>query len=338
MKINIHLVAEKAGVSPATVSRVINNNYPVSEETRKRVESVIKSLNYNPNALARGLVSKKTNSVGVLVPNISNLFFPSVVMALETVLSNKGYSIYLCNTNHNCKDEIKYIQQFVSRQVDGLIIVDPSKELMLKGFLEELDPKKPLVCINGYNEHINLNFVLSDQQNGAYEAIRHLLDMGHKRIGFIRGHKSYSYDIKENVYYELIKQYKLDFAEIINIGDGNNHDNIDSMAEILKEFITTTSPTALFSCNDLMAIAAINACKWLNKSVPNDISIIGFDNIIISSVVEPKLTTVDINMSELGKTAALMLLELMEGRSAVQKRVILGSRLIIRDSCKTFIE
>lgn len=333
MKTTIQDVAKKAGVSTTTVSRVMNNNYPVKKETRIKVESAIEKLNFRPNILARGLIHKKSNTIGVIVPSITNLFFPTVVKAIETILRDKGYFIYLCNTDNKEDEEIGYINSLQDRQVDGIIVIDPQTKNMKSGFYEKMSKEIPLVFINGYNKEVNCNFVINDEESGAIEAMKYLIKLGHKRIAFIRGEKSYSYDLKEVVYKNILNDNS--YKKIINIGEGNKDDTVDHTMEIVqKDLLSENPPTAFFCCNDLMALGVINACKKIGLEVPEDISVIGFDNIITSRLVEPKLTTVDQNMYDLGLNAANMLLKNIENKNIDIQKKILTTQLIIRQSTK----
>jgi len=335
MKANIRDVAREANVSMSTVSRVINNNYPVKEETRSRVEKAIKKLNFSPNTLARSLISQNTKTIGILVPSIDNFFFPTVIKAIEHELRTNGYSIYLCDTDNNDAEETKYIKSLMGRQVDGIIVIDPKTENMKNGFYETVGKDIPLVSINGYNNNINCNFVLNDESSGARQVMQYLLELGHENIIFVRGKESYSYDIKEAVYNKFMEENKLTAQKkIINIGEGNSYDTVEGTMNIMsKELEKLKAPIAIFACNDLMALGVMNACKIMNFDVPKDVSIIGFDNICISSIVEPKLTTVDQNMYLLGENASKMLLEIIENDNNKIRRIELKTQLIIRNSC-----
>lgn len=336
MKITIRDVARESGVSVSTVSRVINNNYPVKKETREKIEKAIEKLNFNPNFLARGLIHQKTNTIGVIVPSITNLFFPTVVKAIERIFRKEGYSIFLCDTNNQAEEEVNYIKSLLSRQVDGIIVIDPRTENMKSGFYEKITKEIPLVCINGYNEGIDCNFVLNDEESGAQEALEYLISLGHTEIGFVRGEKSYSYDLKEEVYKKILDKYNLLEAQcIINIGKGNSDETVDNTSEKIYSVLQNLKrPTAFFACNDLMALGIVNACKKMELKVPQHISVIGFDNIIISSILEPKLTTVDQNIYALGDNAAKMLLTIIRGESRSMQKLILNTQLVLRNSCK----
>lgn len=340
MKVNINDVAKEANVSASTVSRVINNNYPVKKETRKRVEKAIEELNFNPNMLARALINQNTKTIGVLTPSINNLFFPTVIKAIENVLRINGYLTFLCDTNDQVLEEVAYVKSLMGRQVDGIIVIDPKTENMKNGFYENISIDLPLVCINGYNKNINCSFVLNDEVSGAKQAMQYLIDLGHKNIIFVRGEKSYSYDLKEEVYKEMLtKNMIIENKEIINIGEGNSNETVENTMNIIcKNFKNIKLPIAVFACNDFMAFGVMNACKKMGYQVPTDVSVIGFDNIAISNLVEPKLTTVDQNMYSLGENASKVLLDIIENNNKKLQRIRLSTKLIIRDSCAKIIE
>lgn len=336
MAVNIKDVAKEANVSMSTVSRVMNNNYPVKAETRKRVEEAIEKLKFSPNILARALINQNTKTIGVLVPRIDNLFFPTVIKAIETSLKNCGYSIYLCDTDDKAEQEVKYINSLMGRQVDGIISVDPKTENIKSGFYESIGKNVPLVCINGYNKNVKCNFVLNDQESGTRQAINYLIELGHKNIIFVRGRKSYSYDLKKDVYMEILKENNiLENKHIIDVGEGNSYETVNLTMNIMMQKLKDVSlPTAVFACNDLMALGVLNACKRLNYDVPKDISIIGFDNIVISSLVEPQITTVDQNMYKLGENAAKMILNVIKNDNKQISSIKLNTQLITKGSCR----
>ena len=344
MKKTIGDVAKKAGVSIATVSRVINGNYPVKESTREKVQKVIDEMEFEPNILARGLINQKSDTIGIIVPSITNLFFPTVVKGIERVLTDEGYQIYLCDTDGDPAKEVSYIKSLTSRQVDGIIMIDPTTDNMKNGYFEAANIKLPLVSINGYNKGVNCNFVLNDEEIGATQAMNYLLALGHQQIAFMRGKNSYSYDIKESIYTQLMRDHDLgEYIQMINIGEGNTEQTVnETIAKVKAHLGKHPATTAIFACNDIMALGAISACKKIGKNVPQDISVIGFDNIDLSVLIEPRLTTVDQNMEQLGLMSAKMLLEIIAERAgktqgqiaAIQtKRVVITSTLIQRDSC-----
>jgi len=331
-------VAKQAGVSITTVSRVINNNYPVKKETRKKVETAIKNLNFKPNHLARSLINKSTNTLGVVIPSITNLFFPIVVKGIENICNKKEYTLFLCDTDSNEDSEKNQVKNLMDKQVDGILVIDPQYKNIENGFYEDIALKVPLVLINGYHRGIKANFVLNDQEMGALQAIEYLINLGHKEIAFLRGKKSYSYDLKEEVYYETLKKHQIPVKKenILVINDGNGIETVElSINKVQKRLREGQPPTAIFACNDWMGVGAIQAAKKLNRKIPRDISIIGYDNIVITELSEPKLTTVDQNMYTLGEVAANLLLKTIENPQKGFKKVILDTNLIIRNSCTT---
>lgn len=334
MKITIQDVAKEANVSVATVSRVINGNYPVKAETKEKVQKVIQDLNFIPNIQARELTKQKSTTIGVVLPSINNMFFPDVVTNIETELKSKGYSLILCCSNNDSIEESQCINDLLARNVAGIIVIDPNPITINSKLYNNVAKTIPLVFVNGHIKVPNISSISNDEEIGAEIALDYLLSNNHKNILFIRGESSYSYDIKEKKYIEMLSSlnnYKENY--IINIGKGNGSETVETtFKKVISSLKSNKEITAIFACNDLMAVGAINACKRLNLSIPTDISIIGFDNIELSKIIDPKLTTVDQNMSLLGKNAAELLLEKIENNNEISKQIILNNKLVIRDT------
>lgn len=344
MKITIEDVAKEAGVSTATVSRVINNNYPVAEKTRIRVEEAISKWDFTPNALAKGLMLKKTLSIGVIIPSVMNPYFLQVVKRIENYCKEKGYMTLLCHAVLP-EEEQEYIKNLLVRSVDGIILVDGTTENRKNGYYEKISKKVPLVLINGLHQGIKCNFVMADQETGTLDALKYLYALGHRNIGFVSGynHEVYSYKIKENVYKNFLKENGIPFEaeNIMYLGGELEADNLDVAAakEILQPRLESPNPpTAIFTSNDIMAIAVISGAKELGYRVPEDISIVGFDNSFLSQITSPQLTTVDINTAQLGTIAAKMLFDVIENDKKDYEKVILNTKLVIRDSCKSIVK
>ncbi|MDK2827447.1 MAG: LacI family transcriptional regulator [Clostridium butyricum] len=331
MKITIQDVAEKANVSVATVSRVMNGNYPVKAETRETVLKVIKELNYIPNMQARELTKQKSTTIGVVVPSINNMFFTELVYGIENELKTNSLSIILACTNGDSDEEQKCVNNLISRNVSGIIVAGPGTENIKAKFYDNISHKIPLVFINSEYMDSNISYVSNDEASGAKIALNYLLDNNHKDILFVRGKDSYSYDIKEKIYKEIMAK-NFDSSKIINIGNGNTSDTVDNTMNIFLDILNNSSSTAVFACNDLMAVGVLNACKKLGIKVPNEISIIGYDNIPLSKFVEPKLTTMDQNMFFLGANAAQLLVEKINCGNKFSKRIILNNSLVERET------
>ena len=333
MKLTIVDVAKKANVSVATVSRVMNGNYPVKAETKKRVLEVIEELHYIPNMQARELTQKKSATIGVVVPSINNMFFPEVITGIENSLKLNSLSLVLACSNNDKDEEKSCINNLLSRNVSGIIVVDPNTDNVKSKFYHNISKQTPFVFVNGHSVSTNISSVINDEAMGAGMALNYLLENNHKDILFVRGKDSYSYDVKEKVYKETMTDLNNFKPEnIINIGNGNSGETVDNTINIFLDILKTSSATAVFACNDLMAVGVLNACKKLNLDVPKDLSIIGYDNIDLSKFVEPKLTTIDQNMFLLGTNAATLLLEKIEYDNSYSKRIILINSLIERDT------
>ncbi len=339
MKATIIDVAKLAGVSITTVSRVVNNNYPVKYSTRIKVNKAIEVLDFSPNSLARGLIQKKTYTIGVIVPSITNLFFPEVVKGIERYLRQDDYTIFLCETGENAVDEKLRVKRMIERQVDGLIIIGPTPSNIENGFFESIADEIPLILVNGYNKGVKCHFVLTDEETGTMEALYYLYELGHRNIAFLRGGQSYSYDLKQEVFTDFMANKGIEYPEnnIIKIERGNSLDAVDLSREAVRNRLTKPRPpTAIFCCNDWMATGAINAAKHIGIKVPDQFSVVGFDNIVVSQLSEPKLTTVNQKMNELGVISARLLLEVIEEKGengGTFKRVTSEVELIKRESC-----
>ena len=330
MKITIQDVAKKANVSVATVSRVMNGNYPVKPETREAVLKVIKELNYIPNMQARELTKRKSNTIGVIVPSINNMFFTELVDGIENELRVNSLSLILACTNDYSAEEQQCVNNLIARNVSGIIVVGPNIDNIKSGFYKKISHKIPLVFINSEFTDSNISYVSNDEASGAEIALNYLKDNNHKDIAFVRGRDSYSYDIKEKVYLEFMNKHRFLNTKVINIGNGNTSETVDNTMNTFIDILKDYSFTSVFACNDLMAVGILNACKKLDIKVPEELSIIGYDNISLSKFVEPKLTTVDQNMFLLGSNAAQLLKEKIDSDNKLSKRIILNNSLIKR--------
>ena len=333
MTITIQDVAKKANVSVATVSRVMNGNYPVKAETRDRVLKVIEELNYIPNMQARELTKQKSTTIGIVVPSINNMFFTELVNGIENEAKMNSLSIILACTNDDPEEEQKCINNFISRNVSGIIAAGPNTQNIRTKFYENISHKIPIVFVNSEYCCSNISYVSANEALGAETALDYLKDNGHTDILFVRGKDSYSYDIKEKVYKDFMTKYShFDSSKIINIGNGNKIETVDNTMNIFLDILKDFSFTAVFACNDLMAVGILNACKRLGIKVPNEISIIGFDNIPLSTLIEPKLTTIDQNMFLLGVNSAKLLTEKINSNNKSSRKIIVDTSLVKRNT------
>lgn len=313
----------------------MNGNYPVKESTKKKILKTIEELNYSPNVLARGLIGSKTYTIGIIIPSIENLFFSEVISGIDEILKKHNYTAFICSTNEDSLIEKKHVSNLLDRKVDGIISISPDMKTIGK-YYEEVSKNLPIVIINGEHETYDCHFVSSDQLAGTKMAISFLINEGHKNIVFLRGHNIYSYNLKEKIYKELIKDSNISFNPelIIKIKEGNSISTVNESKEKIIEILKKRKNiTGIFACNDLMAVGALNACYELDLNIPTDIRIIGFDNTIISSLTTPKLSTVEQNMKYLGIASGKKIMSLINNDEDInQKKIFLDTKLIIRNT------
>lgn len=323
-------IAEKAGVSYATVSRALNNHKDVNDETRKKVIKIAREIGYQPNAIAQGLVKKETRTIGLVIPDITNPFFPEVASGIEDAAEEAGYTIFLCNTNWSKEREANYLDVLLQKQVDGLIIAPSSENLNhLKRVLQS---GRKVIFISRMIRHPNSTSIIIDNVSGAQMAVEHLIDKGHKRIGLIGGFKDISAS-RERLkgYRYAMEMNSLEINEsYIKSGDFKRETGHVMMHELLK---LKPAPTAVFAVNDLLALGAIQAIKEEGLSIPGDVAVIGFDDIEFASLPEIQLTTVSQPKYDMGRMAVDTLLEILAGDdNNINKKIMLEPRLIVRGS------
>lgn len=322
-------VAQHAGVSITTVSHVLNNTRFVSPDLRARVAEAIATLGYQPNTLARSLRSKETHTLGMIVPDISNPFFAEIARSIEDAAFGFGYNIILCNSDEDPEKEQAYIELLLEKQVDGIVFVasgSQSKHLRLI-----LDREIPTVVVDRSLDESRLDCVLVDNRGGGFQATQHLLASGRRRIGCISGPSSLtpSWERVEG-YREALASAGLHADDtLIRRGDFHADRGFGAMIELLD---LPEPPTAVFVCNDLMAIGAIRAITERGLRVPEDIAVVGFDNIALARYTQPPLTTVAQPYVEMGRLAAELLVKRVNGITEPPRQFLLETTLVIRQT------
>lgn len=320
-------VAERAGVSVTTVSHVINNSRPVSEELTKRVHDAMEELDYQPNLLARSLRMKKTKTIGVILPDISNSFFADVARAIEDSSFTHDFSVIFCNTDGDMAKEIIYTRALSEKQVDGIIFVASGDSAELVRSLQA--QRMPVVIVDRPLGEINADTVISNNAPGAFQAVQHLVQLGHRRIACITGPSVLETSTQRLFgYRKAMQEAGLPIQE--NMIARSNFRFEGGRDAAIKLLTLPDPPTAIFAFNDLMAIGAIGAAKSLGMMIPDDLSIVGFDDILISSYFNPALTTVVQPKYDLGVLATTMLLERIENPRLPKRRELLPTNLIVR--------
>ncbi|HBF39134.1 MAG TPA: LacI family transcriptional regulator [Firmicutes bacterium] len=327
-------IARRANVSKATVSRVINNKSEgVGQETKQRILDIIKELNYQPSLIARGLVTKRIHSIGLIIPDIANPFFPQLARGAEDSALKRGYNLFLCNSDNSVEKEKIYINAFVKKSVDGVILTSSVSKSNIQYQLLK-DRNIPFILLDRYIEGREQETgVFLDNEEGAYQATSYLLKNGHERIAFISGpflvttawhrflgFQKAHYDQGVPIDYLLVREgeYRLETGR-----------------EFIEELLTKDIPfTAVFAGNDMIAIGALKALKKQHIKVPDSVEVIGFDNIDLSALIEPALSTVAQPTYDMGALGAEMLIDLIEGKEIKQNKLYLKPELILRETTR----
>ncbi|HSM26435.1 MAG TPA: LacI family DNA-binding transcriptional regulator [Anaerolineaceae bacterium] len=328
-KVTIVDVAADAGVSFGTVSRVINNDVHVKDETRQRVLDTMSRLNFVANRQARSLAGGKTNTIGLLVPDLGTGYIGEIIRGIDSVLGESYFDLMLYTTHRKATKEVSYVNKLIQGMVDGLLLVLPRNPIDYVEFLSSQN--FPFVLIDHQGTGEDCPAIGSTNWQGAYQATNYLVQLGHKRIGFITGWldlgcavdrlEGFKAALKNNripLINELM--YEGTFAQL------------DGYVGANKFLGLKKPPTAIFASNDVMAMAAMDAAREKGLRVPEDISIIGFDDIPQASLVRPSLTTIRQPLEQMGRTAAQVLLDILRNPINSYKRIELPTELIIRDS------
>ena len=324
-------VANLAGVHPSTVSRVINDNSRISEKTKNKVLLIIKKLGYTPNAIARGLKTKRTQTLGMLIPDITNPFFAELARGVEDAANKNNFNVILCNTDDKLKKERTYLEILRGKRVDGLIL--GTAHIRDKSILELEKKKFPYILVSRNIEGLDKNCVIVDDVAGGIMVTEYLTKLGHRRIAHITGPLKTRSALNRLKGYKLaLKKYEIEYRDEL-VGEGDFR--IKGGYQVMKRFLKLAEPpTAIFAANDLLALGAIQVILKKKYHIPEDFCIIGFDDIRLASFVYPPLTTVRQPMLEMGALAVKMLLKIIEGGEFNQKKEILEPKLIIRESCR----
>jgi LacI family transcriptional regulator/LacI family purine nucleotide synthesis repressor len=333
---NIYDIAEAAGVSIATVSKVVNDRPDVSDETKKEVLKVIEEKNYAPNSVARSLTTNESKLVGVFFNNnpgegIQNMFFQEVIFGMERKLGKEGYDyVYFSDQKWHDQANYNYLEQCKDRLVDGAILLGLPEEEERDDLLNS---ELPVVVIDLPINNETSNYIMCDHRHGARQAVEYLYSLGHRKIGMIMGAEEVD-PVHERAqgYQEVINKYDLSYrSEWIKKGPFEEKTGYEAMKEIIK---LNPRPTALFCHSDVQAIGALQAIKEAGLNVPEDFSLIGFDDIEISKYITPALTTMNQHSYKLGEKAVNLLLDMIHNPGQKIEPVQLETELMERDSCR----
>ncbi|KYP81414.1 LacI family DNA-binding transcriptional regulator [Ferroacidibacillus organovorans] len=335
MGVNIKDVAMQAGVSPSTVSRVIANHPRISQETRDRVRLIMKEMDYHPNAIARSLVKRSSEVIGLLIPSTIeqfylNPFFPEVLRGITQVAQHAGYDIFLSTALHGLNDVDRLEKLIRSKRVDGMILLTSRTTDPLLELVTEL--RIPSVLIGRPFNSLPISWINNDNRLAAHDMTQHLIRMGHRRIGYIGGSQELVVSLDRLRGYSdalFEADLKLDPQCIVS-GEFLEDVGYSGMMRLLA---LAERPTAVVASDDVLAFGAMRAAGELGYSIPDDLAIVGFNDIPLAKLSNPPMTTVNVNIYELGVQATHLLLDEIQGSVRGPKHQIIEHQLVIRRSC-----
>jgi LacI family transcriptional regulator, purine nucleotide synthesis repressor len=329
---NIKQVAAQAGVSTTTVSHVINDTRFVANETRERVFAAMESLNYAPSLVARSLKVKETNSIGMLVTTSSNPFFAEVVRGVERYCFEQGYNLMLGNTEGQTETALSYLKMMLRKRVDGLLIMCSEGQQEVFKQLDWLD-NLPVVVMDWGLDSDRVDLIADNSHLGGYLATRHLIALGHRDIGCIMGPAGRAPATQRLAGFEqAMGEAQLTvLPEWLQAGEFDCASGFNAMQTLLAQ---PERPSALFVFNDMMAMGAISAIHQAGLKVPEDISLVGYDNVELAQYLSPPLTTINQPKEALGRLAVTRLLARINGQQIENRLITLEPDLVIRQSCR----
>jgi LacI family transcriptional regulator len=329
--VTIFDVAEKAGVSYSTVSRVLNNKGRVNAETRERVLQVMAQLGYVGNIPARSLAGGSSRVIGLLVDHLNTGYMGEIIRGIDEALEMHNYNLMLYTTHRQKTREAAYVTKLTHNFADGLILIVPRNEKAYLGTLQQRKFPYVLIDYQGYNWHVPS--IITTNRKGGYDATSYLIETGHRRIGFITGEMAYGCAPERLAGYQAaLEDHGIAFdPELVSEGNFLQPQGYHCAQRLLS---LPKPPTALFVSNDVMAFGAMEAARERGLHIPNDLSIIGFDDIPQAAHVHPTLSTVRQPLEEMGRSAANLLLKYIANPQAEVERVELSTRLVIRESCR----
>lgn len=329
-----HEIAKALGVSQMMVSRALNNKPGVEEKKREEILEFAEKFGYRPNRLARSLITKKSNIVGLIIPSVTYSFFPEITNSIEKFARARGYRIILCHTNEHYEQEEEDIGLLREMRVDGLIIT-PASDRRDTALYRTLQKEEfPIVLIDRYFEDFNCNCVVTNNFNGAYQMVQHLLRTGYRQIAHIQGppDASSSREIFKG-YQKALLEHSIAYDPEIVIQGGFEEQDGYKAAKRLLELRREKKISAIFCVSDPVAIGAFSCLKEHGVRVPDDIALAGFSDIKGAAMLAVPLTTVREQTHELGKQAVQMLIDEIEHGVKKPKKVLLEPTLVIRSSC-----
>ena len=323
-------VAREAGVSLGTVSNVLNNKSTVLEENRLKVMNAVKRLDFRSNLVARTLKTKSSSDIGLIIPNINNPFYPELARGVEDAANATGFTVLLCNDDRDANKERNYINSLITKNVRGIILIKPQISL------KEIDKVKRHMAVVLVDcdtpARSAYNVVNVDDREGVAKALAYLYAKGHRKIAFVKGlDDSLSSHDRVSAYMDFLRSKKLHFNRQFICEGAYSWNGGYNVAERLLAL--SDPPTAIMAANDLMAIGCMKAAQNMGFNVPGDVSVVGFDNLDITNLCSPRLTTINQPKYEMGrKSVELLLRSLQNGSDPAMEKVILQTEVVERES------
>ena len=327
--VNYNDIAKKAKVSPTTVSHVINETRFVMPETKRRVLEAMKRLKYQPNLLARSLATGKTHTIGLVISDIRNPFYPELVQGVEELAVKNDYNVFLCNTDYDIEKGLRSISALIQRKVDGIIVASSQVDTNIINQL--IDTHLNFVLVDWGKRNEGVDSLYFDYKVGMIEAVSYLVSLKHRIIYFISGPKTLKTSkIRTKNFIDAVEKQKgVDLKYKIFEGDHKIEGGCSTVRKILREKIL---PTAIVCSNDLTAIGAIKTFEASGIKVPDDMSVVGLDNIVLTEIISPTLTTIELERYGIGKVAMELLLNRVRDKDLPKQTRIFKTKLIIRES------
>ena len=323
-------IARKAGVAPSVVSRALNNKYGVKDSTKNLILKLAEEMNYFPNTAARSLVTRKTETIGIMMADISEPYYSQLIKGMEYVANQRGYTLLFSNS-YESVEHSRVLQKMINAQrVDGVIIV--GSNIQEKNFsLDLLEQKIPFVLVERNFSDPRVNCIWVDNTAGAYQATKYLVEKGHRKIAHITGNLYYQVALDRlDGYKKALQEAKIDYSEELVIsGSFVWQSGYEKMKDILR---LHPQCTAVFVANDVMAYGALQAIAEAGLAVPDDIGIIGFDDLEFSCLTNPPLTTIRQPRYQMGQKAMELLTDILRGEAENGVKIPLNPELIIRGS------
>ncbi|MFM1046103.1 DNA-binding transcriptional regulator CytR [Yersinia enterocolitica] len=322
-------VAEMAGVSTATVSRALMNPEKVSTVTRQKVEQAVLAVGYSPHALSRNIKRNESRTILVIVPDISDPFFADIIQGIEHAAAQQGYLILIGDCAQQTQQERTFVNLIITKQIDGMLLL--GSNLPFDASKEEQRNLPPMVMANEFAPELELPTVHIDNLTAAYEAVNYLHELGHKRIACVAGPEHFPLcQYRLQGYIQALRRNGIAVdSDYIIRGDFSYEAEAETFATLMG---LPHPPTAIFCHNDVMAIGAMWQAKRMGLRVPQDISVVGFDDLKLSQYCDPPLTTVAQPRYQIGQQAMLLLLEQLQGHSVQSGSRLLDTELIVRES------